>query len=143
MPVTNLSPNVDNYFLGRGIVYWRKKDPITGALGAWRDLGNSPSLQFKATVKNLDHFSSRRGLKLKDKSIPVDANATLIIHLEEWTGDNLALAMMGLEGTNPFQILSETLLEGSFFLLGTNDVGAKLAGHWPAVNLTPTGTLDL
>src|SRR6266404_3654774 len=126
MPATNTSPNVDNYFIGRGIAFWRRKDPVTGTLGAWRDLGNSPSFQFKSTIKNLDHFSSRKGLKTKDKSIPIDANATLVVHLEEWTNDNLALAMMGDEGTNPVQILSVSLLEGSFFILGTNDVGAKL-----------------
>src|SRR6266853_2445021 len=116
MPATNLSPNADNYFLGRGSVYWRRKDPITGTLGAWRHLGNCPTLQFKATIKNLDHFSSLKGLKLKDKSVPIDANATLVVHLEEWTNDNLALAMMGDEGINPLRVLSVSELEGSFFV---------------------------
>src|SRR6266550_3594047 len=136
---TNTSPNPLNYFVGRGQVFW-KNDSVGGS-GAWRDLGNAPSVQFKAAIKNLDHFSSRIGLKLKDRSIAIDANATLIVKLDEWTGDNLALAIMGLEGTS-FDILSESSITGGFFFLGTNDIGAKFSALFPIVNLTPTGTLD-
>jgi hypothetical protein len=137
MAVTATSPNPDNYYIGRGIVWWK-----AGGVGAWRDLGNAPSVQFKANIKKLDHFSSRLGLKTKDKAVVIEANATVTLLLEEWTPDNLALAMMGVEGTNPFDVLGQTDITGSFFFLGTNQIGAKLASYLPIVSFTPGKTLD-
>ena len=139
MAVSLISPNPDNYFIGRGILWWKN----TGAGSTtWRDLGNAPVVQFKPAIKNLDHFSSRQGIKNKDKSVPIEANATVVMQLEEWTRDNLALAMMGPEGVSPFDILIESTVTGGIFLLGTNSIGARMAMNLPIVNLTPTGTFD-
>jgi hypothetical protein len=150
--VTNLSPNTANYFQGRGIVWWKNKTPQTvnsigginpAGSGVWRDLGNAPIVQFKPTIKNLDHYSSRTGSRNKDLSVPIEISASFIFHLEEWTQDNLALAMLGSEGQNPINILSLGVVTGSVFLLGTNLIGAPCALFLPIVNLTPTATFDL
>jgi hypothetical protein len=139
MPATVLSPNTGNYYIGRGVVWWKN---TTQGLTTWRDLGNAPACDFKAAIKRLDHFSSRLGLKTKDDSVVIEANATLTIKLDEWTRDNLALAMMGLEGANPFNVFEQTDIQGEIFFLGTNNIGAKVAAHFPVVQITSAGTLS-
>jgi len=89
---TNASPNPANYYIGRGILFWTRDG------SGERLLGNCTSCQLKPAVKQLDHFSSQRGLKLKDRSVVIEANMNVIIKLDEFTADNLALALMGEEG---------------------------------------------
>jgi hypothetical protein len=133
---TNTSPNPANYYIGRGIVTWTRDG------GSARDLGNCPSMQLKPAVKNLDHFSSRKGLHLKDRSVITEANMTLVMQLDEWTGDNLAMALMALEGGGTIQIMSLAEVTGGINFVGTNEVGAPVTMILPSVSFTPTGTLD-
>lgn len=142
MAVSNISPNADNYYIGRGIVWWKRANADGTPGGSWRDLGNAPACDFKAAIKNLDHFSSRYGLKVKDASVVIEANATLIVKLDEWTQSNLALAMLGDEAINPFMIMATPGLRGEIFFLGTGNIGAKVAAHFPAIQFNPTGTLS-
>lgn len=90
MAVTNTSPNTDNYFIGKGIVYG-----MFGADIAFRDLGNIPEFEITLTTDKLDHFSSREGTKKKDRSIVREQSGTVRMVLEELTAENLALALMG------------------------------------------------
>jgi hypothetical protein len=134
---TNISPNAGNYYIGRGAVYW------TPSGGSERHMGNAPSLQIKPAIKNLDHFSSLKGLKIKDRSVPIEANMTAILKLDEFTHDNLALAFMGDEAADPVQIMSEGEINGQIRFVGSNDIGAQVIVILPNVNVTPTGTIDL
>lgn len=51
---TALSPNVDNYFIGKGIV--SIADPDTSPFN-WRDVGNVPTFEFTPNITFLDHYS--------------------------------------------------------------------------------------
>jgi hypothetical protein len=83
------TPSPDNYTLGRGIVYFSKKT-ATGYDGE-RDLGNAPEFTFSVALDTLDHFSSRSGLKAKDKKVVTLLTPGISFVLDEVNADNLAL----------------------------------------------------
>ena len=67
---------------------------------------------------------------------------TLIMHLDEWTEDNLTLALMGDQNGASINIMSQSEVTGQIDFVGTNLVGAKCTIVLPLCNLTPTGTID-
>ena len=86
----SLSPSTDNYTLGKGIVYFNQKNDAGVYLGE-RDLGNAPSFTFNVALEKLEHFSSRGGLKAKDKEIISQITPGLAFTLDEVNKENLAL----------------------------------------------------
>lgn len=135
------SPSTDNYFVGKGTVSF-KPDGST----AYRDLGNVSEFEVTPTVEKLDHYSSRAGIKSKDKSVIVTKSATVRIVMDEVTMENLALGMGGTvvtasDGSKSFGMLEGSAVEGSLKLTGTNDVGVKL--NWVGdVSFTPSGSFN-
>lgn len=89
MAISNTSPNTDNYFIGKGVVYWMGDGETT-----WRDLGNVPEFEVSLTLDKLDHFSSREGTRKKDRSIIREQGGTVRMVIEELTARNLELALM-------------------------------------------------
>jgi len=89
----------DNYVLGKGIVYFNRKDSTTGLYSGERDLGNAPAFSFNVKLTNLDHFSSRGGLKAKDKQVVSEVTPGCSFTLDEITPDNLALLTLGTIST--------------------------------------------
>lgn len=85
------SPNTDNYTLGKGIVYFNRKDISTGVYSGERDLGNAPEFTFNIAIEKLEHYSSRGGLRAKDKEIISQITPGLAFTLDEVTKENLAL----------------------------------------------------
>lgn len=85
------SPNTDNYTLGKGVVYFNRKDATTGLYGGERDLGNAPAFSFNIALEKLEHFSSRGGLKAKDKEIISQITPGCSFTLDEINKENLAL----------------------------------------------------
>src|SRR5258707_5661760 len=96
------APNVNNYYLGKGVLKWK---PVAGA---FRDLGNAPQFEFVPAISRLDRWSSRLGVRSKDFSIIHEKTATIRMILEE-TGDtdNLALYLLGdvETGVNPYDTI--------------------------------------
>lgn len=88
------SPSTDNYQLGKGVVYFNRKDQATGLYKGERDLGNAPAFSFSAALDKLEHYSSRGGLKAKDKEIISQITPSLAFTLDEVTTDNLALLVL-------------------------------------------------
>ena len=60
-----------------------------------RDLGNAPSFTFNIALETLEHFSSRGGLKAKDKSIISQITPGLAFTLDEVNKENMALLTLG------------------------------------------------
>lgn len=85
------SPSTDNFTLGKGIVYYNKKNITTGLLTGERDLGNAPEFSFNTSLEKLEHFSSRSKLKAKDKEIISQITPGVTFTLDELTSENLAL----------------------------------------------------
>lgn len=85
------SPSTDNYTLGKGIVYFNKKDPSTQLYTGERDLGNAPAFTFNIAIEKLEHYSSRGGLRAKDKEIISQITPGVSFTLDEINKENLAL----------------------------------------------------
>jgi len=87
------SPNTDNYTLGKGVVYFNRKNSSGVYLGE-RDLGNAPAFTFNVDLEKLEHYSSRGGLRAKDKEIVSEITPGVAFDLDEVTKENLALLTM-------------------------------------------------
>lgn len=144
MPATDLSPNVDNYFVGAGIVSWA---PIATPT-VYRDVGNVSKFEFTSAVTRLKHYSSRHGTQFKDADVVTRVDATAMITMEELTASNLAMHLLSDE-TNPdvlpvmLNILNTPEMKGALRLLGTNDVGAAIQLDLPNCLITPSGAVGL
>lgn len=136
------SPDIRNYTVGKGIVSFKK----TGAAD-FRDLGNCPGFEFTPTVEKLDHFSSRTGVRKKDRSVTVSTEGELKITMDEWSPENMALALMGevdLDSADRSQIeiLSQGEITGQVKFVGTNDIGQQYTWLFNNVSFTPSSTLS-
>jgi len=87
------SPNTDNYTLGKGVVFFDQL--VSGVYQGERDLGNAPAFTFNIALETLEHFSSRGGLKAKDKEIISQITPGLAFTLDEVNKENLALLTLG------------------------------------------------
>jgi len=86
-----VSPNTDNYTLGKGVVSFDQKNLASGLYMGERDLGNAPAFSFNIALEKLEHFSSRGGLKAKDKEIISQITPGVSFTLDEINKENLAL----------------------------------------------------
>ena len=84
-----MASSTDNYSLGKGIVSFNQE--INGQFYGYLDLGNCPEFTFNVTIDKLDHYSSRGGLRAKDKSVISEITPALSFTLDEINADNLAL----------------------------------------------------
>ena len=87
------APNTDNYTLGKGVVFFDQL--IAGTYQGERDLGNAPAFTFNIALETLEHYSSRGGLKAKDKEIISQITPGLAFTLDEVNKENLALLTLG------------------------------------------------
>lgn len=143
MPVTQTSPNVENYQVGKGIVSVKLPGDAD-----YKDVGNVPTFEFNPAVTKLDHFSSRAGIRSKDLSVIQEKTATLKMVLEEFTARNLALALLGpIDDSNPAAVKIDILQDASIIAAvkfqGTNDVGVKWDYEFPEVEFSPSAALAL
>ena len=88
-------PFENNYTLGRGELYFARKDPVTGAMGGERYLGNTPSANLTAEEEKLEHFSSDRGIRVKDKVVTLQVNYTGTLEVDNIDYENVALFFLG------------------------------------------------
>lgn len=88
-----MSPSTDNYTLGKGVVSFNQL--LSGAFLGERDLGNAPAFNFSIALEKLEHYSSRGGLKAKDKEIISQITPGVSFTLDEVNKENLALLTLG------------------------------------------------
>lgn len=84
---SDFSTNPDNYTLGRGCLFF---DNGTGE----RELGNSPEFNIGVDVDLIEHFSSKSGLRIKDKRVVNELTPTLSFILDEINRENIADAFL-------------------------------------------------
>jgi hypothetical protein len=92
-PNTTGTPNVDDYNLGRGIVY--VSELTAGLPGAWRDMGNAPEFNMNVETETLEHRSSRTGLAEIDKEVTISKKVSISFQLDEINAENLAEFLSG------------------------------------------------
>jgi hypothetical protein len=137
------SPSTLNYYLGKGIV----KIKVDGVDSDYRDVGNVPLFEVTPNVTRLEHYSSRRGIRFKDKSIVIQKQLTVKFHMEEWTPQNLAVCLMGAaagsSSPTTVSIMDQDEVTCALRFIGTNEVGDKEQVDLPFVNIAPSAALQL
>lgn len=88
-------PFENNYTLGRGELYFARRDPATGRLGGERYIGNTTEFNLTAEEEKLEHFSSDRGIRVKDASVTLQVNYTGTITTDNIDPKNVALFFLG------------------------------------------------
>jgi len=139
-----LSPNIGNYYIGKGILSVK-------LLGEpdFVDCGNVPQFEFEAKVEQLDHYSSRTGVRVKDFTAVIQIAGSLTIQMEEFTARNMGFALLGLPtgGPSPAQetidVFSNPVIYGSVKFQGTNLIGPVYDIEFPLVKLSPSKALSL
>jgi len=91
------SPNTDNYVLGKGVVYFNEL--VSNVYQGERDLGNAPAFSFSVAVEKLEHFSSRGGLKAKDKEVISQITPSVAFTLDEINAENIGMLSLGALST--------------------------------------------
>lgn len=144
----------DNYSLGRGRLYFNRK-LSSGLYDGERDLGNSPEFNMNVSIEYLEHFSSRAGLKSKDKKVPMQITPEFTFKLDEIVAENLAMTFLADVNTSVqaasdsvtmtaickkdrFVELSKRNLAGPITNTYTVDVGVVTGGPY-TVGETVTG----
>jgi hypothetical protein len=140
---TYLSPNTGNYQVGKGVVTFKRPGDVTP-----RDLGNVSSLVISPDVTQLDHMSSRTGVKSKDLSVTVEKKATLKMTADEVTAYNVSLLTLGTldesaVGGPTVDYLNEASVTGELVFTGANSVGAQITMTIYNVSFKPTGDLQM
>ena len=138
------SPNIGNYYVGKGIISIK----LLGE-SVFTDCGNVPTFEFMAKVTNLDHYSSRTGVRVKDFTAVIEISGQLTMVLEELTARNVGFALLGLATGGPspspdtIDILSSPVIYGAVNFVGTNDIGPVWTVNFPLVKLSPNKALGL
>lgn len=137
VPLT--SPDTDNYQVGKGIVSFKPEGE-----NDYIDLGNVTVFEYTPTIEKLDHFSSRAGIKTKDKSVVVSRGGSLKMTMEEITGRNLSMLLMGTfdEGAHTVSIFTADTVQGSLKFVATNEVGPKWDFEFYNVEFSPSGSFN-
>jgi hypothetical protein len=86
-------PSTDYMTLGRGIISIAEFSG--GAPGAYADVGNCPRFDVTLTKEQLEHQSSRSGLKTKDLVITLSVGYSLEFELDEISQANMAKFFSG------------------------------------------------
>ncbi len=137
----------DDYTIGRGLVFFSELD-ANGLPTNWRDLGNAPSLSMSISEEELEHYSTRQGVKNKDKTVIINRDMDITFTLDEINDENLALLLSGetKNETNPATgVVASTAIiaDGSivaqrwYQLKDGNGVGAYYNDH-TAITLKTT-----
>jgi hypothetical protein len=134
------TPNVLNYQIGKGAVYFTK----TGE--AERHLGNVAEMEIELTVEELEHFSSQEGTRVKDLTVVLEKSCAIRLVMEEWTQQNLAIALLGsinndTSGADIINIGAASSVQGSLRFVAANDVGPKWDYLFPSVSFRPDGAI--
>lgn len=138
------SPNIGNYYIGRGIVSIK----LLGET-EWTDAGNCPTFEFNAKLTQIDHYSSRSGVRIKDFIATTQLGGEINMVLEEFTARNMGFAMLGLPfgGASPLEetidIFSSPVIYAGLQFVGDSLVGPNWTVQFPLTQLTPSKALAL
>lgn len=122
----------NNYTLGRGELYFARRDAATGLLGGFRYIGNTPEVNLTAEEEKLEHFSSDKGIRVKDATVSLQVNYTGTVSCDNVDADNVALFFLGT--SEQLTVAQSTVTgerindveKGMFYQLGLG--GASISG---------------
>lgn len=91
-------PSSDNLMLGAGMLFFDRFDSQGASTGA-RALGNCTSFTLNTAVEKVEKYSAMDKAKRLYKSVIKSIKATGKLTLDEFDAANVALALLGTEGT--------------------------------------------
>lgn len=143
-----LSPNIGNYYVGRGICYIKKVAPTQNPDADFVDCGNVTEFTFEMKPTRLEHYSSRVGVRTKDMVVVTELAATLTVIMEEFTARNMGFALLGTvaespPGTYVIDGLADPLQYAAFKFVSTNIVGPQWTITFPNVIFSPNKAISL
>lgn len=131
------APSIANYYVGKGTVQFTPDGGVAFMLG------NCPEFEFTANIETLDHYSSQAGVRSKDRSVTLSKGGTLRIVMDEFSEENLRLALMGSSDTGTFDLLANDEITGEVVFTGTNSIGPKVRVTFNSVSFKPSSALNL
>lgn len=118
------SPNVENYFIGKGQVYLNE---VGGSESGFTLVGNVPKFEFTPKPELLKHYSSMAPTKTLDFMGVKSKEGEVSIEVEEFTPDNLIVALLGdLNSDGSIDIMGADSIYRHVRLVGTNAIGARI-----------------
>jgi len=138
------SPSTQLYALGRGILSigeWSGDTPP----GALTDVGNCPRFEVEVTEEKLDHYSSRSGLKVKDKQVVLETGYTLNFDLDEISLLNMRMFLKATVGATANVLRANTALDKEYALkfVGDKPAGQNETWEFWKCTLSPGGAFNL
>jgi hypothetical protein len=136
--------NVENYTIGKGILYIGTWVGTTPPATVTKDLGNAPSAEVEPAVERLPHMSSRSGYKTKDKNPIIESTYMVNFDLDEMSAYNMNLYLMGtLSGGNEVKGLQAANTEYALKFAEDNPAGPNKTHLFHRGTLSPNGPLQL
>jgi len=116
------------YFSGQGKVFIASR-AANGLPAAMRWVGNVPDLKITLETEKLEHKESSSGQRLTDLSLITGKKASVEFTLEEFSSDNLALALYGAKSsitgsTVTGEVLANPLAAGDYARLVNGKVSS-------------------
>lgn len=90
-----MAGETQNYTLGRGEVRFARFKPGTQVPESFRYIGNTPEFNLTIESTTLDHFSSDRGIREKDDSVPLEVTRSGSMTTDNIDTENVALFFFG------------------------------------------------
>lgn len=90
-----LGTHTDKYTLGRGELYFAPFISGTETPQGFRYLGNTPEFNLTINEEKLEHFSSDRGIREKDRSISLQVDRTGTLITDNISVENVAMFFFG------------------------------------------------
>lgn len=137
-----MAHDVENYTIGKGILSiaeWTSSTPPS----VYTDLGNAPSMEMQPTVERLPHYSSRSGLKQKDKNPIIQSEYTVNFELDEPAAYQMNIFLMGSLAGNVISGLQGTNKEFALKFVSDNPLGPNQTWLFHKVTLAPNGAVQL
>ena len=122
----------NNYTLGRGEVHFGQFKPTTQIPRGERYLGNTPELGFTAEQENLDHYSSDRGVRIKDESVLLQLDYAGSFITDNVSPDNVAAFFLG-------DALTTTVASATGVAFTLSDIEQGMSYQLGTTDATPSG----
>jgi hypothetical protein len=133
------APNTNNLAIFKANVSFQEE----GTSG-YRHLGNAPSVELSYEFDEIEHFSSMQGINELDLTVARSKSASLVMELEEFEPDNMALMTLGIEGSGGIiEILGVSEKTGALRVVNSNDVGPRFQWDFPRVQFRPSGAIAM
>lgn len=138
---SNTPHNVGNFAIGKGILYIADF-PGAGS-PSWTEIGNCPSIEIEQTIERLPHYSSRSGLRVKDKNPVVQTDYMVNFDCDEIAAVNLKYWLMASVSGNTYRAMQDADNEYALKFVSDNPIGPNQVWWFWKCTITSNGPAAL